>query len=161
MIHKNKYRPFLYTAIFTAGFFIFSGATKVFANPQIISTTLNGSSQNITFNPSAGGSVSIQVKANEAVKFTRLYICSVSQICNGTSGNYTKYFTQTTISDTIDKSWDGKASSGATSSEGEYKIFPGNQGTDGNGIGRRKYHQDTHTYHVGQAGCLDTTQCNG
>ncbi len=106
-----------------AGFFIFSCGTTVLASSSIVSATFNGSSQNITMNPMASGTVSIQVTANEAVKFTRLYICSMSQPCNGASGNYTKYFSQSTISDTIIKIWDGKNTAGTVVPEGEYRVM--------------------------------------
>lgn len=100
-------------------------STKVvFANPSISSLLLNGSAQNVSFNPNNSENVSIEVKSNTPVKFTRLYICSVDQTCNGTSGNYTRYFTQTDISDTIVKTWNGKKS-GDTEivPEGEYKVM--------------------------------------
>ncbi len=117
-----KYSSIFLTVILVFTFFI-PNTSKVFASPQIVSATLNGLAQNVFFNPNNGESISIQIKANIPVKFTRLYICSVSQICNGTSGNYTKYFTQTDILDTIIKSWDGKNSAGTMSLEGEYKIM--------------------------------------
>ena len=112
--------------VFVIFLFVFtlSFASQVFASPVISSFLLNGSAGNITFNPNNGESVSIDVRANEPVKFTRLYICSVSQICNGTSGNYTRYFTQSDISDAISKTWNGKKT-GDTEivPAGEYKIM--------------------------------------
>ena len=104
--------------------FIFISVNNVFASPAITSFLLNGSSQNITFNPNNGENVSVEAKANMPVKFTRLYICSLTQICNGTSGNYTRYFTQSDISDTIIKSWNGKKSGDTEMvSAGEYRIM--------------------------------------
>ena len=104
--------------------FNFIFVNNVFASPAITSFLLNGSAQSITFNPNNGESISIEVKASVPVKFTRLYLCSIDQVCNGTSGNYTRYFTQSDISDTITKTWNGKKS-GDTEvvQDGEYKVM--------------------------------------
>ena len=90
--------------------------------PQITSFLLNSKAENVTFNPNASGTVAIDIKANMPVKFTRVYICSESQSCTGTSGNYTKYFSQTTLSDSISKSWNGKKTDGTIAGEGTYRI---------------------------------------
>lgn len=97
----------------------------VFAElPKIIDLKLNGKAENVTFNPSNDESVSISIKADKPVKFTRLYICSVAQSCTGSSGNYTRYFTQSAISDSISKVWNGKISGDAGfAPSGEYKIM--------------------------------------
>ena len=123
MFKNKKYLFFLFCTFLSIILFTSVFTNKAFASPSISSFLLNGTPQNVTFNPNNSESVSIEVKSNTPVKFTRLYICSESQTCNGTSGNYTKYFTQTDISDTITKSWDGKNSSGAIVSEGEYKVM--------------------------------------
>ena len=121
---KNKYLFFLLSISLSITLFIFVSINNVFASPAIISLLFNGSSQNITFNPNSDETVSIEVKANTPVKFTRLYICSIDQICNGTSGNYTRYFTQSDISDTITKIWNGKKSGDIEiAPAGEYKIM--------------------------------------
>jgi hypothetical protein len=118
---KNKYLFFLFSVSFSM--YLFS-ANNVFANPAISSFLLNGTAENLTFNPESGESVSIEVKANVPVKFTRLYICSIDQACNGTSGNYTRYFTQSSISDTVTKLWNGKKTGDIEIvPEGEYKIM--------------------------------------
>lgn len=119
---KKFAKFFLTTTILLAAFFV---AFPVFADtPKIISMTLNGQAQNISFNPNNSESVSIEIKADKPVKFTRLYICSLSQECNGSSGNYTRYFTQSDISDTITKAWNGKTSGDAgLASSGEYKVM--------------------------------------
>lgn len=123
-MYKNKK---IFSKFFTILFIIllnFYISEKVFANPVITSFLLNNSASNVTFNPNYDESISIEVKSNVPVKFTRLYICSMDQICNGTSGNYTRYFTQTNISDTITKSWNGKKSGDIEIvPEGEYRIM--------------------------------------
>ncbi len=120
---KNKKYLFFLFCILSIIISNFVYVKKVFASPSITSFLLNGVSQSATINPNNGESVSIEVKASTPVKFTRLYICSISQVCNGTSGNYTKYFIQTDISDTVNKTWDGKNSAGNVVSEGEYKVM--------------------------------------
>ena len=110
--------------IFLVIFSILININYVYANPSITSFLLNGDSKNITFNPNNGESISIEVKASIPVKFTRLYICSVNQICNGTSGNYTRYFTQSTVSQNIIKSWNGKKTGDIDIvPAGEYKVM--------------------------------------
>ena len=94
------------------------------ATPKISSFTLNGSANNVTFNPNNGETVQIDVKADQSVKFTRLYICSAAQTCTGSSGNYTRYFTQSDYSQTISKSWNGKTSGDAgLVPSGEYRVM--------------------------------------
>ena len=123
MLNSKNSFFILSISLFTV-LFVFILPSYVFADPILTSFLLNGSSQNITFNPNNGESVSIEAKANIPIKFTRLYICSVDQICNGTSGNYTRYFTQSDILDTVIKSWNGKKT-GDTEvvSAGEYKVM--------------------------------------
>ncbi len=104
--------------------FIFSTQFAYAESPNIIDFKLNGKAENITFNPNNSESISIDVKANRPVKFTRLYICSVTQACTGSSGNYTRYFTQSFVSDTISKIWNGKTSGDAgLAPSGEYKVM--------------------------------------
>ena len=104
--------------------FLFISIPYVNASPSISSFLLNNTAQSITFNPNLGEVVNIEVRANTAVKFTRLYICSVDQICNGTSGNYIRYFTQSDISDSITKTWNGKKSGDTEIVQaGEYKVM--------------------------------------
>ena len=123
MLNK-RIKLFIFMTIFLVIFSILINANYVFASPNITSFLLNGDSKDATFNPNNAESISIEVKANTSVKFTRLYICSVNQICNGTSGNYTRYFSQTDISDSIVKVWNGKKSGDKEIvPEGEYKIM--------------------------------------
>lgn len=118
---KNKKVLFLFCTIFI---FSFTFVNNVFASPAIASLLLNGSAESVTFNPNNGESISIEVKASVPVKFTRLYLCTIDQICNGTSGNYTRYFTQSDISDTITKTWNGKKSGDIEIvQDGEYKVM--------------------------------------
>lgn len=116
---KNKKYLFFFSFLL----FIFS-TNNTFAGTSISSLLLNGVGQSVTFNPSNGESISIEVKSSVPVKFTRMYICSTTQVCNGTSGNYTRYFTQSDVSDTISKVWNGKKS-GDTEivPDGEYKVM--------------------------------------
>jgi len=120
-LKKTNYlsRSFIFISIFVLL------TQSVFAeSPKIIDFKINGKAENVTFNPNNGESVSIEVKADKPVKFTRLYICSTSQSCTGSSGNYTRYFTQSTISDTISKIWNGKTSGDAGfAPSGEYRIM--------------------------------------
>jgi hypothetical protein len=95
-------------------------------SPKIIEFKLNGKAQNVTFNPNNGEKVSIDVKANEPVKFTRLYLCSVTQACTGSKGAYTRYFTSSAVTDVLSKVWNGKISSDSSSGfapSGEYKVM--------------------------------------
>lgn len=123
MIFKNQFLSFL-LLIGLPIILFFVSINNVFAAPSITSFLLNNSAQNVTFNPNNDESISIEVKANTQVKFTRLYICSINQICNGTSGNYTRYFSQSDISDTITKSWNGKKSGDVEIvPAGEYRVM--------------------------------------
>ncbi len=119
-MYKNKKYLFFYFSILL----FITSYSHAFASANISSFLLNGTEGNITFNPNSDETVSIEVKSSIPVKFTRLYICSVAQTCNGTSGNYTRYFTQSNISDTISKVWNGKKS-GDTEivPDGEYKVM--------------------------------------
>jgi PKD repeat protein len=107
--------------------FSFCFVQFVFAeSPKIVEFKLNGKTENVTFNPNSGQEVSIDVKAGKPVKFTRVYICSVTQACTGTKGAYTRYFTSSTVSETVSKIWNGKISSDTSSGfapSGEYKIM--------------------------------------
>ena len=121
----TKYKKLLsFTFILSVFLFCPIFVTSVFASPTITSFLLNGSAQNVTFNPNKDESISIEVKSDTPVKFTRLYICSKSQECNGTAGNYIRYFSQTSVSDNINKTWDGSISSTDKTfvPAGEYKI---------------------------------------
>jgi archaellum component FlaF (FlaF/FlaG flagellin family) len=112
--------------IFLVIFSILFNANYVFASPNIVSFLLNGDSKSVAFNPNIGESISIEVKANTPVKFTRLYICSITQLCTGSKGEYTRYFTSNSISESITKVWNGKISSDASSGfvpSGEYKVM--------------------------------------
>ena len=124
---KNKQYLFFLFCILLIFITNFVFVKKVFASPSITSFLLNGSSQNVTFNPNNSGNngkVSIQVTTNEQVKFTRVYICSVSQTCNGSSGNYTRYFSPNVTSDSVTETWDGKGVGDTTVvPAGEYKIM--------------------------------------
>lgn len=105
-------------------FFLLIFTPSVYASPSIASFLLNNTAQNITFDPNKGETVSIEIKANTPVKFTRLYICSMDQICNGTSGNYTRYFTQSDVSNSITKIWNGKKSGDTEIVQaGEYRVM--------------------------------------
>jgi len=124
MLNNKKHLFFLLSFFLSIFLFSFVSVDEVFASPSITSFLLNDSSQNITFNPNNGESISIEIKANTPVKFTRLYICSINQICNGTSGNYIRYFTQNDISDSISKTWNGKRTGDIEIvPEGEYKVM--------------------------------------
>jgi hypothetical protein len=109
--------------IFFCLFFVFYPAFSFADSPQIISFLLNGKAENVVFNPKQPGTTTIDIKVNMPVKFTRVYICSETQSCTGTSGNYTKYFSQTTLSDSLSKLWDGKKSDGTIAGEGIYRIM--------------------------------------
>jgi hypothetical protein len=110
--------------LFLFSVFLFFYAHSAFANPIITSFLLNGSAQNLTFNPNGGKNISIEAKTDTIVKFTRLYICSINQACNGTSGNYTRYFSPNETSYSVVVSWDGKGvGDKEIVSEGEYKIM--------------------------------------
>lgn len=124
VMNKNKFLFLIYSVFLSSIFINILFTNNAFATPVIESFLLNGTAQNVTFNPNNEESISIEVKANTPVKFTRLYICSINQVCNGTSGNYTRYFTQSDVSDTITKVWNGKKS-GDTEivPRGEYKIM--------------------------------------
>lgn len=111
----------------TAIFFIsnFFSNSIIYAAPSIVSSSLNGQNQNVTFNPN-NSEVSIEIRSNIPVKFTRLYICSMSQECTGSQGKYTRYFTSSEISESITKVWNGRISSDNKSDfapVGEYKIM--------------------------------------
>lgn len=120
----NQLRRFLLSLFaISAIFFVFNDVVS--AETKIVSSSLNGKSQNITFNPN-NGEVSIEVRANVPVKFTRLYICATTQVCSGSKGNYTRYFTSSEISESINKVWNGRVSSDSKSDfalAGEYKIM--------------------------------------
>ena len=123
-MQKNKHLFFSFSFLLAVLFFGFLFTNKVFATPVISSFLLNGSAQSMTFNPNNSESVSIQIQANETVKFTRVYICTISQACNGTSGNYTRYFSPNTTSDSVSETWDGKGVGDASVvSAGEYKVM--------------------------------------
>jgi hypothetical protein len=109
--------------IFFCLFFVFYPTFSFADSPQIIGFLLNGQAENVVFNPKQPGTTTIDIKVNMPVKFTRVYICSETQSCTGTSGNYTKYFSQTTLSDSLSKSWDGKKSDGTIAGEGIYRIM--------------------------------------
>lgn len=100
---------FLYSIIFF--YFLLFLPIRCFSDsPKIISSLLNDRAENITFNPRSGEEIDIFIKADRPVKFSRLYICAMSQVCNGTSGNYTRYFSQSSFSESILKTWNGKIS---------------------------------------------------
>ena len=122
-MYKNRYLV-IFSVVFSINLFVFVSIPKVFASPTITSLLLNNESKSVTFNPNKDEAVSIQVDADVPVKFTRLYICSIDLPCNGTSGNYTRYFTQSSVSNTITKVWNGKKT-GDTEivPAGEYKIM--------------------------------------
>jgi hypothetical protein len=123
---NKRIKLFIFMTIFLVIFSILINANYVFASPNITSFLLNGDSKNVTFNPNTAESISIEVKANTPVKFTRLYICSITQPCTGSKGEYTRYFTSTSISESITKVWNGKISSDASSGfvpSGEYKVM--------------------------------------
>ncbi|MBA4318433.1 MAG: hypothetical protein C0412_08535 [Flavobacterium sp.] len=120
---KNKYLFFLFSIFFIIFISNFVFANNVFAVP-IPTYLLNGNSQNVTFNPNNGEKVDIEINMSEPVKFTRLYICSIDQKCNGTSGNYTRYFSPNITSDSVMETWDGKGVGGKDLvSAGEYKVM--------------------------------------
>jgi hypothetical protein len=121
----DKIFGFLFAMV--AIFFVsnFFNGNIVLASPSIISSSLNGQNQNVTFNPN-NSEVSIEVRSSIPVKFTRLYICSISQECTGSKGEYTRYFTSSEISESITKVWNGRVSSDNKSDfapAGEYKIM--------------------------------------
>jgi hypothetical protein len=124
MNFKNKKALLLFSAII-AGFFIFTNTEKVFASgPYISSFILNGSPQNISFNPQNGEKANIAIITNTPVKFNTIAIClNTDDICSRTTA--VKYFTQTSsYSTSVSKDWDGKTGGSSPSlvSEGEYKI---------------------------------------
>lgn len=95
---------------------------NVYASP-LPTYYLNGNQQNVTFNPNSGEEVNIEIRMSEVVRFTRLYICTVDQECNGSKGNYTRYFLPSSTSSSVSVSWNGKGSGNESLvSEGEYKI---------------------------------------
>ncbi len=132
IMSKNK-NLFLFFYIFLLIFFSnFIFANSVFATPVLSSFLLNDSAQDVTFNPENGEKVDIGIKMSEPVKFTRVYICLMSQICNGSSGNYTRYFSPNITSDSVIETWDGKGVGDKDIvSNGEYKVVISfTQGTD-------------------------------
>ena len=105
-----------------AAFFSFSASA--FAAPEVTVYKLNGKEESVRLNPSRGDVVSIEINANVLVKFNTIALCSVSNaVCDRTeAGKIDRYFTQTTSSTSVIKSWDGKTSSGVAIPDGDYKI---------------------------------------
>ena len=84
--------------------------------PSISSYTLNGSGQDVTFNPNDPASVSIVINADEPVKFTRIKILN-------SSSTEVKFFTQSTdFVTTASKTWNGKNAEGVVVPDGVYTI---------------------------------------
>lgn len=122
---KNLKRNFVFIFITLTVFFIpnLININIIFAaSPHITNFLLNGKSQDVTFNPNNTETVSIDVTADVAVKFTRIYICAEALACTGSVGAYTKYFTDSTITSVISKSWDGKNVAKEIVPEGTYKV---------------------------------------
>jgi hypothetical protein len=103
-------------------FFNFVSVDKVFATPVLNSFLLNGSSQDVTFNPNNGEKVAIEIDMSEAVKFTRIYICPADvQTCN--QSNSIRYFSPNSTSSSVSETWDGKGvGDAAIVSEGKYEV---------------------------------------
>lgn len=93
-------------------------------SPTIVSVLLNGKAETVTFRAISGKDkpLSIELTADQPVKFNTIAICSVSVNCTRTTA--VKYFTQTDPSLSVAKNWDGKTggSNPQVVSDGEYKI---------------------------------------
>jgi hypothetical protein len=126
---KNLNKVFSFLFAIMAIFFVsnFVNVNSVLAEAtQITSFTLNGLSQNIKFNPQNKDEVSINITMSNVVKISRIYICTLDQLCNSTRVNYTRYFQPSATTSSISQSWDGKissASDAALASEGEYRVM--------------------------------------
>jgi hypothetical protein len=84
--------------------------------PMVSSYTLNGSEENVVFNPNDPASVSIVINANESVKFNRIKILN-------SSGTEVKFFTESAnFVTTATKTWDGKNASGTVVPDGVYTL---------------------------------------
>jgi hypothetical protein len=125
-MQKNKLF-FLFVIFLSVIFFNFVSVDKVFADgSNIISFTLNGVAGSATFNPNNNESVSIEIRTNVAEKFSRIYICSTSQSCDGSAGDYTRYFSPNSTSSDVIESWNGRTSSKSdapVAADGEYKVM--------------------------------------
>ena len=100
---------------------------NVFAeNTHITSFNLNGLSQSAKFNPQNGDEVLINIEMSASVKITRVYICYLEQECNGSKGNYVRYFSPGATTSSVSISWNGKVSTASNAlfaNEGEYRVM--------------------------------------
>lgn len=119
---NNKKLFFLFCSFLLIFVSNFVFTKNVYAAP-LPTYYLNGNQQDVTFNPNNEETVDIEVRMSEEVKFTRIYICTMDQECNGTKGNYIRYFSPNSTSSSVVVSWNGKGSGNdGLVSEGEYKI---------------------------------------
>jgi flagellar hook assembly protein FlgD len=100
--------------------------------PTVTSYTLNGSADNLSFNPDNSEKASIVINTNEPVYFNHIYICPNScASCDG-SGDIKSFYQTSSCSSTVSKVWDGTASiGGGVVPDGTYEI--GVQITDATG----------------------------
>ncbi len=117
-----KTRFFIFFAI--AASFIFIGTKNSYADTNISLFTLNGSAEDMSFNPQSGEKMTIGITTNTPVKFNTIAICSLSdEVCSRTTA--VKYFTQTSsYSSSVSKDWDGKSGGSSPDfvAEGIYKV---------------------------------------
>lgn len=88
--------------------------------PGITDYTLDDAAAHSYFNPTVDNA-KIDITADEAVKFTRIYICPAAVgTCDGSTD--IKYFSQNSLNTTVTKQWDGNDSTPAQVVDGEYKL---------------------------------------
>jgi len=111
-----------------AAFFSFSALA--YAAPEVVGYKLNGKEESARLNPSLGDVVNIEINTNIPVKFSRIYICKITDSkCNDDDDSSVIFFTTTSNSyaSSVKKPWDGKPSDtkmsrGVVVSDGDYKI---------------------------------------
>jgi hypothetical protein len=130
----NKNMKFFLLPTFILVVFLFFNAifVKRAAAVPLPTYFLNGDQKDVVFNPNNGEEVDIEIRMSEPVKFSRVYICTLDQSCDGGKGNYTRYFSPSTTSDFVISTWNGKGVGDKdVVSEGEYKIAVSfSQGSD-------------------------------
>jgi len=109
---------------------LFSFSASASATPEVTGYKLNGKAESAKLNPSRGDVVSIEINTNVPVKFSRIYICKITDSkCNDDDDSSVIYFMTTSNPYTLSvaKSWYGKPSDikmskGVIVSDGDYKI---------------------------------------